>query len=391
MTAQALISRADLRSSLALACKVVERRNTTPILSNVAIRSDAEGVTLQATDMDIQATFRMGGTMADAGFGVTIPAHLLKDIERKAPDSEDVTITAGDMEAGQDNQTAALDFGRVTISANGLPVIDWPELQVTGKINADVSIPRAALLDALTFCARAISVEETRYYLNGIFLSVADADGLPVLRMVATDGHRMAVKDLAAADVVGEFADMPGVIVPRKTVNFLIDVLKRKGAPDTAQIVVNFSKCRFVSGNVDVVSKLIDGTFPDYQCVIPTRNDKVLTVDRLELVERVKAVTCISSERGRAVKLTAADGRLCLDVDNPDAGKAHSEMAVSYDDAPIEIGLNSRYLLDELEAYEGATITIKLAECGSPILIYADAAALERSVLMPMRVYPYPG
>lgn len=386
---QALVSRSELRAALALACKITERRATCPILSNVALLSTGAALALQATDCDIQATFSLDGSFADDGFATTIAAHAFRDVEKKAPDSADATIATG-----ADETRASIAFGALNIGIPSIDVTDWPVMTIEGEIRADAQIQRAAFLDALEFVSGAISTEETRYYLNGIFMHAATDDaGAPVLRMVATDGHRLRVRDIAADMIGGAIDGLPherGVIIPRKTVLFLMDVCKRKGAPDSVGLIVNSVKARFTSGNVDVITKLIDGTFPGYGRVIPVKNEKRLTVDVKALAEAVKAVSCMSAEKASGCRFTARASSLRLDVNTPDYGSADTTIPATFDGGdewPFEIGFNAAYVLAELAMLDSESVTFMLNDSGSPALIYGgDVKGAAFSVLMPMRV-----
>ncbi|MCA3648956.1 MAG: DNA polymerase III subunit beta, partial [Methylobacterium sp.] len=223
----------------------------------------------------------------------------------------------------------------------------------------------------------AISTEETRYYLNGIYLHVIDGK----LRAVATDGHRLALADVAAP---AGASGMPGVIVPRKTVSELLKLVSE--ASEAVTVELSSVKIRVSTGAVVLTSKLIDGTFPDYQRVIPQRNDKLMIVERDEFARSVDRVSTISSERGRAVKFALGDGKLTLSVHNPDAGQATEELLVDYEASPLEIGFNARYLLDIVSQLEGDTALVKLFDSGSPTLIQDREGAASLYVLMPMRV-----
>ena len=234
------------------------------------------------------------------------------------------------------------------------------------------------LIDKTQF---AISTEETRYYLNGIYLHTIDVDGRPVLRAVATDGHRLARVDTAAPQgSVG----MPGVIVPRKAVSEIQKLLE-DGESEVA-VELSGSKIRVATASVVLTSKLIDGTFPDYQRVIPSGNDKRLTVDKGDFAASVDRVSTISSERGRAVKLSMAEGRMTLSVTNPDSGSATEEIEVDYEASPLDIGFNARYLMDIAAQLDGDTALLKLADPGSPTVIQDREGASALYVLMPMRV-----
>ena len=234
------------------------------------------------------------------------------------------------------------------------------------------------LIDKTQF---AISTEETRYYLNGIYLHLAGAAKAQTLRAVATDGHRLAQVDL---ELPKGAAGMPGVIVPRKTVGEVLRLIEDRDSEVTIEL--SQGKIRFTIGDVVLTSKLIDGTFPDYARVIPVGNDKELVVDKKDFEAAVDRVSTVSSERGRAVKLSLSGGKLMLSVTNPDSGSANEEIEVEYDSDALDIGFNSRYLLDIAAQIEGEVAVLKLADPGSPTLIQDKDAKGALYVLMPMRV-----
>src|SRR5207244_6748760 len=225
------------------------------------------------------------------------------------------------------------------------------------------------------------STDETRYELNGIYLHVAGSGKSQTLRAVATDGHRLAQTDLP---VPAGAAGMPGVIVPRKTVTEVQRLIEDRQVE--VAIELSSAKFRFSIGDVVLTSKLIDGTFPDYARVIPVGNDKELVVDKPDFEAAVDRVSTVSSERGRAVKLSLSQGKLVLSVTNPDSGSATEEIEVDYDAEPLDIGFNSRYLLDIAGQIEGEIAILKLADPGSPTLIQDRDARDALHVLMPMRV-----
>ena len=243
------------------------------------------------------------------------------------------------------------------------------------------TLPAADLKRLIDKTQFAISTEETRYYLNGIYVHAAKAEGVDVLRGVATDGHRLARVELP---LPAGASDMPGVIVPRKAVNELRKLIDEGDSP--VDVELSETKIRLSLGKVTLTSKLIDGTFPDYGRVIPSGNDKELTVDKKEFEQAVDRVSTVSSERGRAVKLSLSDGRLVLTVTNPDSGTATEEIEVDYESEPLDIGFNSRYLLDIAAQLEGDTAVLRLADPGSPTIVQDREGAAALYVLMPMRV-----
>ena len=367
------VERSHLLKSLGHVHRVVEKRNTIPILSNVLLRAEGARLLLKATDLDLEITETVPADIAQAS-ATTVPAQILFDIVRKLPDGAEVALDTGD------GAQLALRSGRSKFTLQVLPDSDFPDL-ATGEFAARFTLTAGALKKLIERTQFAISTEETRYYLNGIYLHVITAAGKPMLRAVATDGHRLAQ---AQIDAPAGSESMAGVIVPRKTVG---EVQKLMEDPD-AEVAVELSetKVRFTIGPVVLTSKLIDGTFPDYGRVIPQGNDKILKVDRSEFAGAVDRVSTISSERGRAVKLALADGRMVLSVNNPDSGSAVEELGVDYPADAIEIGFNSRYLLDVASQLETGMAEFRFADPGSPTLIQDVGEANALYVLMPMRV-----
>jgi DNA polymerase-3 subunit beta len=368
------VERAALLKALGHVHRVVERRNTIPILSNLLLRGGNGTLGLKATDLDLEVTETLTADVDGSG-GTTVPAHVIYDIVRKLPDGAQVSL-----ETTGDTAQMLLRAGRSRFTLQALPESDFPDL-AAGELPHRFSIAAADLKRLIDKTQFAISTEETRYYLNGIYLHTLDVDRNTVLRAVATDGHRLARVEMPAPTGA---AGMPGVIVPRKAVAEIQKLLE--GVSDDVSIELSPAKIRVKVGSVVLTSKLIDGTFPDYQRVIPVGNDKNLVVDRDVFAAAVDRVSTISSERGRAVKLALADGKLTLSVTNPDSGSATEELEVDYDAAPIDIGFNARYLLDISAQLDGDTALFKLADPGSPTLIQDREGAQALYVLMPMRV-----
>ncbi len=368
------IERASLLKSLAHVQSVVERRNTIPILSNVLIEAEGDSLRLTATDMDLTVVETVGAGVGQGG-ATTAPAHTLYDIVRKLPDGSEVSI-----EVAGDSGRMTLAAGRSNFALATLPREDFPAV---GDDGLPQSFTLAAnelknLIDRTRF---AISTEETRYYLNGIYLHAAKAGDLDVLRAVATDGHRLARFEMPLPEGAG---DMPAVIVPRKTVGELRKLLEESGG--SVEISLSDTRIRFAFADTVLTSKLIDGTFPDYERVIPSGNDKVMDVDRQSFHDAVDRVSTISTEKSRAVKLALGNGGLTVSATSPDSGSAEEELEVDYNGDPLEIGFNSKYLLDIAQQIEGEVAQFVLADSASPTIVRdrSDASALY--VLMPMRV-----
>lgn len=368
------IERTTLLKALGHVHRIVERRNTIPILSNVLLEANGDRLTFKSTDLDLEATESVPADVAQSG-ATTVPAHVLYDISCKLPEGAQVGL-----ELSGDTGQMLLRSGRSRFFLQNLPASDFPDL-TTGEFLHKFTIPAIELKRLIYNTEFAISSEETRYYLNGIFFHTVELEGTTVLRAVATDGHRLAHADTPAPTGT---PDMPGVIVPRKAVNQILKLLEDM----SQEILIEMStiKARFQFGDVQLTTKLIDGTFPDYNRVIPTHNDKRLIVDKMLFEKAIERVSTISSERGRAIKLAIADNRITLSVNNPDYGSASEEIDADYNSPPIEIGFNSRYLIDIVKHLQGDTAMIKLSDSGSPTIIMDQDGAPTLYALMPIRL-----
>ncbi len=354
---------------------VVERRNTIPILSNTLLEAGKGQLKLTATDLDIEIVEAIPSDVLRNG-AVTAPAHMLYDIVRKLPEGAQVQAELLTQEGGR----LAVSAGSVRFELACLPKEDFPQM-AAGVLPHRFRLPAEDLKRLIDKTRFAISTEETRFYLNGIYLHVSKDGKARVMRAVATDGHRLARLELALPDGA---AEMPGVIVPRKTVGELRRLLDDcEGAVDVS---LSDTKIQFVCNGVELTSKLIDGTFPDYQRVIPSSNDKALTLDSREFAHAVDRVSTISADKTRAVKLALAKDKLVLSVINPDSGTATEELGATYSASPIEIGFNARYLLDVTSQIQGKDVRFLLSDAGSPTIIEDTEDEGTLYVLMPMRV-----
>jgi DNA polymerase-3 subunit beta len=368
------IERGALLKSLNHVQSVVERRNTIPILSNVLIKAEDGQLSLTATDLDIEVIEAIDADVAQAG-ATTASAHTLYDIVRKLPEGAQVELSTG-----TDEGRLQLTAGRSRFALQALPQEDFP-VMAAGSLPHRFELPAEAMRRLIDKTRFAISTEETRYYLNGIYVHAVEGGKHNALRAVATDGHRLAQVD---HDLPDGASGMPGVIVPRKTVFELQKLLEGDGG--TLSVGVSETKIRFEFGGIVLTSKLIDGTFPDYGRVIPSGNDKIMEVDGKRFAEAVDRVSTISTEKSRAVKLNLDEGKLTLSVTNPDSGSATEELSVSYSSPALEIGFNARYLLDITGQLDGAEATFAFADSGSPTLVRDSEDAMAIYVLMPMRV-----
>ncbi len=364
------IIKSDLLKPLSHVYSVVEKRNTIPILSNVVIEASEDHISFIATDMEIDILEKIKSNVILTG-KLTVSAHTLYDIVRKLPDGSEVI-----MHANENN--LILSCGKSEFTLPTLPFDDYPIMTDIqgGKSFVISSADLQNLVDNTKF---AISMEETRYYLNGIYLHQDDEKNN--LRAVATDGHRLAQVEI---DLPSGAAGMSSIIIPRKTVGEL-----RKLIDDTEsdiKITVSSNKIRFNINNCVLTSKLIDGTFPDYQRVIPKDNTKNLLVSTKEFKDAVDRVSTISIEKSRAVKLVLSKNNLVLKVNSHDTGNASEEIEVKFESEEMEIGFNSKYLLDIALQMHGEEMQFSLSDSSSPALITDPDQEGIIFVLMPMRV-----
>ena len=368
------LERNHLLKSLGHVHRVVERRNTYPILANVLLKAADGRLDLRATDLDIEVTESVPAMVATAGT-TTVPAHTLYEIVRKLSDGAEVRLES---EGGEQLQ---LTSGRSRFHLACLSPDSFPDLK-SGAFTHSFALPAPVLRELIERTQFAISNEETRYYLNGIYLHALEAGGELILRAVATDGHRMARAETGAPDGC---RGMPGVIVPKKTVSEVQKLLE--GAEGEVTVEVSDTKIRFSLDGVVLLSKLIEGTFPDYERVTPKNNDKEMNVDRAAFATAVDRVSTIASDRGgKAVKLSVKDGQLELSVTNPDHGTASEELPVEFEPDGFEIGFNARYLLDIVGQIRSENAVFLFNDAGSPTLVREAGDARALYVLMPMRV-----
>ena len=369
---KATIERATLLKSLSHVQSVVERRNTIPILSNVLIEASGEGsLKLMATDLDLQIVDSVEAQVETPG-ATTVPAHTLFDIVRKLPEGSQVSLSAADGKM-------LVVAGRARFNLATLPRDDFPVI-AEGELPTRFELPAETLKQIIDKTRFAISTEETRYYLNGIFFHVSD-EATPVLKAAATDGHRLARVTVARPDGA---AGMPDVIIPRKCVGELRKLLDE--IDGTVGVSLSASKVRFDLGTAILTSKLIDGTFPDYSRVIPTGNDKLLKLDPKSFMQGVDRVATIASEKTRAVKMSLEKDKITLSVTSPENGTAAEEVSGDYGADSFDIGFNARYLLDILGQIEGDSVEVHLADSAAPTLLRENDKSSALYVLMPMRV-----
>lgn len=369
------IERSDLLNALSHVQNVVERRNTIPILSNVLLQASDGALKLTATDLDIEAVDSASANISQDG-AITAPAGTLFDVIRKLPSGAEVEIATQ-----PENHRLALTAGRSHFELPTLPASDFQTMATEDdatKFSMDAE-DLARLIDKTRF---AISTEETRYYLNGVYLHGAeDEGGKAVLRAVATDGHRLALAETSAPSGAEKLA---GVIIPRKAIveaRRLID-----GLNGEVDLAISDSKIVLHAGEATLTSKLIDGSFPDYARVIPKGNEKKLSINNKAFEAAVDRVATVSAERSRSVKLSLDQGKLSLAVNHAETGQGNEELEADYSDDPMEIGFNAKYLLDIAGQIEADECEFMLNDPASPALVLDPNDGSARYVIMPLRV-----
>ena len=370
------IERADLLRSLAHVQNVVERRTTIPILANVKLAAKDGQLELTATDMDLSLEARESAAVGEAGV-TTVAAHTLFEIVRKLPEGSEVGIEQNGSGGEVTVRAARSVFNLPTLPADEFPASGKEELGVRfGILAADL----AKLIDKTRF---AISTEETRYYLNGIHFHATKAGAASVLRAVATDGHRLARVEVA---LPAGAERIPAIIVPRKTVGEVRKLIEGVGADGEVEVSVSPARIQFSFARAVLVSRLIDGTFPDYERVIPTSNEKVAAFEKKGFRDAVDRVATISTEKARAVKLSFAPETVTVSAVSAETGRAVDEMDVDYSAETLEIGFNARYILDMLQEIDGERVRFEMASAAAPTVVRDPADASTLYVLMPMRV-----
>jgi DNA polymerase III subunit beta len=368
------IERAALLKALGHVQSAVERRNTIPILSNVLLSAERDRLTFSATDLDLEIIDQAFAQVEQPG-QITAPAHTLYEIVRKLPDGADVSLTF----TGEDPRLM-VQAGRSRFSLPVLPAGDFPVMSsdgLGGQLTVDVN-DLIRLIDKTRF---AISAEETRYYLNGLYLHTVTENGVQKLRAVATAGSRLALAEMPAPEGA---AGAPGVIVPRKTIGEARRLLDDAG--ETVELQISPQKVRFDMNGAALTSKVIDGNFPDYTRVIPKDNTRIVRIDAKLFAKAVDRVATISAEKSRSVRMAIESGRVVLTVRNMEAGQAVEELEVDYDGDAFELSFNARYLMDITDQISGEMAELRFGGPNDPALVLDPGDADVQYILMPLRV-----
>ncbi len=366
------ISKSAIAKALSSVNGAVEKRNTIPVLLNVKIEAKNGRLNLTATDMDIVIVSSAEALISKEG-STTVPAQLFYDIIRKIPDIADINV-----ESDEDNTSIKISYGKSKFS---LPCLDPSEFPILseGEMSVNFNIKSSELIKIIDKTRFAIPSDETRYYLNGLFLhSIAVGNNIE-LRGIATDGHRLALASSIHSSLT---ESVPGVIIPKKTIN---EIRKIVEGNEEATIAFSKAKIRVSAGNSIIISKLIDGEFPEYDRVIPKNNDKLVKVDRKLIFDAVDRVSTIATDKNKSIKLILESGKISFQIKSNDNGNASEEIEVDFGGDLIETGFNSRYFLEIIGQIDKEKLNIFFKDGTSPALIKTDDND-GLYVIMPIRV-----
>tara|TARA_B100000902_G_C27322377_1_gene925579 strand:+ start:3873 stop:5000 length:1128 start_codon:yes stop_codon:yes gene_type:complete len=367
----------DLLKALNHIHGIVEVRHTLPILSNIVLSAANNELSLSSTNLDIFCSDKINAEIVTSG-EISVPAITFFEIVKRLPSGSDVILSMADEDTELVLKCGRSKFNLSTLKTEDFPILSDRDLLTNFVISAD---ELSRMIDKTKF---AISNEETRYYLNGIFFHKAESNSIKFLRAVATDGHRLAQYDIPLPQGADEIT---GIIIPKKTVFELRKVLD--DADGDVNVSLNENKIKFSFNNLKIVSKVIDGTFPDYTKVIPQNNDKKFKTNNSELknaIDRVSAVAINEETKSKAIKLTIENNKLNLSVESQSKGSAKEEIDISYNNEKVDIGFNSRYLLDICNEVDGDEIDVNLLDSISPAIILDKTDENLFFVLMPMRI-----
>lgn len=368
------IERAVLIKSLARLASVVERKSTIPVLSNILFEVGANEVVLTATDMELLIAEQLEVNVKTQG-KTTVPAHTLYDIVRKIPN--DIPIT---FHIEKENLFCMhVKAGKSYFTLPCLPAEEFPRMDA-GDMDHRFSLASGEAQLLIEKTRFAMSTEETRYYMNGMYLHTTEGDDLSELKSVSTDGHRLAIASIQLPEGA---SNMPGVIIPRKTVHELQRILQETEAEIVCS--VSSAKIMFKAGPTIILSKLIDGSFPDYTQVIPQDNSATLTIKRAALAEAVDRVATISTEKARGVELTIDQTQVTLHTTG-DATTGTDQLQATYDGEPLTIAFNARYLMEVLSVVDADETQIAFGNAQAPAILKDPTHPSVLYLIMPMRV-----
>lgn len=350
-------------------CGIVEKRHTLPILSNVLIEKSGDQLTLLATDIEIQIRTHTAGAAGMEKSAITVGARKLQDILRSLPDSAEVSLELTD-------KRMQVRAGKSRFNLQTLPAEDYPRMAQTDSEQVRLQLTQKQFKRLIGLVQYAMAQQDIRYYLNGLLLVVTGNE----LRVVSTDGHRLAY----ASEHLSESQTRTEVILPRKTIIELSRLLADND--DTLEVRLSPNQAVFRFGDIELVSKLIDGKFPDYERVIPQNHNKVITISRTTLLQSLHRAAILTNEKFRGVRVVLAPGSLKIISSNADQEEAQEELEIAYDAEALDIGFNVTYLLDVLNNVSSEHVEIRLADANSSALITLPGNDSFKYVVMPMRI-----
>ena len=371
------VNSSDFLRALSHIHGIVEVRHTLPILSNIIITTRDNLLSLSSTNLDIFCSDDLEAEVFQSG-STSVSASTIYEIVKRLPSGSEIHASLSEEDSTLILKCGRSKFNLTTISPDDFPKISHDDLNIQFVLSA-TELKR--MIDKTKF---AISNEETRYYLNGIFFHQTQKNSIDILRAVATDGHRLAQYDIPLPQGA---KDMNGIIIPKKMIQELRRVLD--DASGDINIQLNENKIKFSFNNMQIISKVIDGTFPDYTKVIPQSNDKSITTNNDELkkaIDRVSAVAINEETKSKAIKLIIDSNKISLSVDSTSRGSAIEEIDLEYNSDKVEIGFNSRYLIDICNEIDGDKINLKFLNSTSPAIILDNTDENLFFVLMPMRI-----
>ena len=367
----------DLLTALSHIHGIVEVRHTLPILSNIILKAENNELIISSTNLDIYCSDKVDAEISTPG-ETSVSAVTFFEIAKRLPPGSEVQFDLNDTQNEIILKCGRSKFNLSTLSTDDFPIISESDLSINFVMSAEELI---RMIDKTKF---AISSEETRYYLNGIFFHKAERNSINFLRAVATDGHRLAQYDIPLPQGAEE---MSGIIIPKKTILELRKVLD--DAESDINISLNENKIKFSFSRLKIVSKVIDGTFPDYTRVIPQNNDKNFKTLNKELkgaIDRVSAVAINEEAKSKAIKISVENNKIHLSVVSQSKGSAREEIDVNYNGTNVDIGFNARYLTDICNEIDGEEVSISLLDSVSPAIILDQTDENLFFVLMPMRI-----
>jgi len=357
-----------LLTSLSAVVGVVERRHTLPILSNLLLEKKGDKLTVLATDLELQISTQLGAQVGE-DFAITIAARKLFDIVRALPDDAKVKLDTKDSQV-------VVSAGKSRFTLQTLPAADFPRVETGAGLGEAIRLPQKSLKRLLQLVQFAMASQDIRYYLNGMLLVL----GGKQLRVVATDGHRLSYAETELETEV----EAREVIIPRKTVVELSKLLN--DVDDAVALRIGANQVTITLPGTELVTKVVDGKFPDYQRVIPVNQPRHLKANRQSVMQALQRAAILSNEKFRGVRLVMSENTLGIVCNNNEQEEAADEIEVNYNGDPLDVGFNVTYLLDGLGAVNSDEITLSLGDANSSMLLTSEGEAGFKYVVMPMRI-----